>query len=105
MTKIFLGRTSIICAVIILCTGFILSALESVHDTATMYAGGGSFTYSIFNINWFWFIVPVILIVIGFSLLYSRARNRRAKRVPSLGTLFYSALGGQPKGLPPLYLS
>ncbi|ANS73833.1 hypothetical protein AWM70_03985 [Paenibacillus yonginensis] len=70
MIKIFLGCTSIICAFIVLCTGFLISALSSVQNAAHN-VNSGAFEYSIFNINWFWFLVPVILIVIGFSLLYS----------------------------------
>ncbi len=73
MVRIFLGCTSILSSVIILCTGFILSGLNSLQDAITSRSGG--FVYSIFDINLFWFIVPILLFIIGVIFIYSNSEK------------------------------
>lgn len=73
MIKLFLGCTSIISSVIILCTGFLISALKSVDRSADI--NSGAFRYSIFNIDLWWFVIPVLLLIIGFWLIYSYSKD------------------------------
>lgn len=73
MLKLLLGCTSILSSVIIVCTGFIISALKSVQEISNV--NNGAFKYGLFNINFFWFIIPLILIILGFTFLYSYSKD------------------------------
>lgn len=73
MLKMLLGCTSILSSVIIMCTGFIVSALKSVQESSNV--NSGAFKYSLFNINFFWFIIPLVLLILGFTFLYSYSKN------------------------------
>lgn len=75
MLKLLLGCTSILSSVIILCTGFIISALKSVQESSN--ENSGAFNYGIFDINFLWFIIPLILLIIGFTFLYSYSKNNK----------------------------
>lgn len=69
MRKLLMGCLSILSAVIILSTGFIVSALKSIRSVIN--DPNRSFEYSLFNIELWWFIIPVILLIAGFWLIYN----------------------------------
>ncbi|QCT01675.1 hypothetical protein E6C60_0956 [Paenibacillus algicola] len=73
MITILLGITSIISSVIVLCAGFIVSALRSVHYSAGINLG--AFEYSLFNISFLWILIPILLFIIGVFLLYLSAKD------------------------------
>lgn len=62
MTKLFLGCTSLLAGVIVICTGFIVSALEDLRP------GSGNFSYSLFDLNLWWVIIPLVLLAAGGGL-------------------------------------
>lgn len=66
MRKLLTGITFVVCSVMVICTGFILSALYSVHNSHPISV---NFTYSIFKINFLWFLIPVVLFGIGIYLM------------------------------------
>ncbi|WP_018885766.1 hypothetical protein [Paenibacillus massiliensis] len=74
MRKLFLGCTSILSAVMIMCTGFLISALKSVERSADI--NSGAFRYSIFNIEFWWFIIPLLLLILGLWLVYSADKDQ-----------------------------
>ncbi len=74
MIRIFLGCTSLISAVIILCTGFIISGLRSVHYSNNVNVG--AFRYNLFNISSSWFVVPILLVIIAVLLIYSASNDK-----------------------------
>lgn len=73
MGKLLIGITCLVSSVLILCTGFIISALKSVHDAS--YANINSFEYNIFSIHFLWFLVPLILFILGCYLSYAGSKD------------------------------
>ncbi|MDO7907058.1 hypothetical protein Q5741_11585 [Paenibacillus sp. JX-17] len=63
MVKLFLGSISLLSAVIMICTGFIVSALT--HQSG----------YSLFRLSLWWIIIPVAMAAIGIGLLVSYQRD------------------------------
>ncbi len=69
MIKLLLGCTSIVCATIILCTGFIIAGLRGAAQSSQI--NGGAFQYPLFDIGIIWFIIPLFLLVVGGILIYT----------------------------------
>jgi len=69
MIKLLLGCTSILCAIIIFCTGFILAGLKGAAYSSQI--NGGAFQYQLLDIGIVWLIIPLILIVAGGILVYN----------------------------------
>lgn len=74
MIKQLLACVSFLSSVVILCTGFIVSALESVQK-AINNNNSGAFRYSLFDLSIWWIIIPVLLIIIGVVLLISSKKQ------------------------------
>ncbi len=73
MKKLLLGCTLILSSVMIGCTGFLISALRSVQIAADSITLPVSFKYSIFNLNFFWFLIPLLLLIAGIYFVYTAA--------------------------------
>lgn len=69
MRRLLMGCTSILSAIIILCTGFIVSGLNSI--SRVINNPNRSFEYSLFNIEIWWFIIPLVLLIAGWWLIYN----------------------------------